>query len=198
MVIAKTAIVSPLAKLQDDIIVEDLAIIKDGARIGSGTRVQANVIIEEDCELGENCRVGYNAVMRRKTILGDNSVFGTLSVCEGNTRIGSNVTIHSQCHITEGVLIEDCVFIAPFFCGANTKRIVHGRNYPLVKEGYRIKFGARIAIYVAVMPAVVIGKEALVDPCSLVTRDIPDYEHWRGSPARRIGVVPAEERLPPI
>lgn len=169
--------------------------VSEKAEIGEGTIVRTGAIIEEECRIGKNCRIGYHAVLRKGTVIGDNSVFGTLSVSEGFNKIGNHVTIHSQCHITQTVEIEDWVFIAPFFCGANTKKIVHGRRYELVKEGYRIKAGARIAIGVLVMPGVTIGRETLIGAGSLVTRDIPDFAIAYGSPAKVVGVVPLEERL---
>jgi UDP-2-acetamido-3-amino-2,3-dideoxy-glucuronate N-acetyltransferase len=169
--------------------------VSEKADIGRGTIVQTGAIIEDDCRIGENCRIGYYAVLRKGTVIGDNSVFGTLSVSEGLNKIGNHVTIHSQCHITQTVEIDDWVFIAPFFCGANTRRIVHGRDYQLVKEGYRIKAGARIAVGVLVMPAVTIGREALIGAGSLITKDIPDYAIAYGSPAKVVGVVSPEERL---
>jgi acetyltransferase-like isoleucine patch superfamily enzyme len=170
------------------------AIVSKRASIGEGTIIQDYAIIEDDCEIGRSCRIGYHAVLRRETVLGDKSVFGTLSVSEGRNRIGSKTTIHSQCHITQGVEIGDSVFIAPFFVGANTPRIVHGRNYPLVLEPFRIKFGARIGIGVTVLPKVTIGREALVGAGSLVTKDIPDYAVAHGRPARIVRMVPQEER----
>ena len=169
--------------------------ISDGTKIGEGTIVQAGAVIEDDCVIGRNCRIGYHAVLRRGTRIGDNSIFGTLSASEGWNEIGSHVTIQSQCHITEDVKIEDWVFIAPLFCGANTMRIVHGRDYQLVKEGYTIKSGARIAIGVNVLPAVTIGRDALIGAGAVVTRDIPDYAIAFGSPAKVVGEVPEDERL---
>lgn len=171
------------------------AFVSEKADIGEGTVVQTGAIIEKECIIGKHCRIGYHAVLRRGTVIGDYSVFGTLSVSEGFNTTGNHVTIHSQCHITQTVEIEDWVFIAPFFCGANTKQIVHGRDYELVKEGYRIKAGARIAIGVIVLPAVTIGKEALIGAGSLVTKNIPDYAIAYGSPAKVVGEVPIAERL---
>lgn len=169
--------------------------VSDGAKIGEGTIVHAGAVIEDDCVIGRNCRIGYHAVLRQGTKIGDYSVFGTLSASEGWNEIGSHVTIHSQCHITEDVKIEDWVFLAPLFCGANTMRIVHGRDYPLVKKGYTIKSGARIAIGVNVLPDITIGRDALIGVGAIVTRDIPDYAIAFGSPAKVVGEVPLEERL---
>ncbi len=173
----------------------DRKLISVDAEIGEETIIHSGAVIERNCKIGKGCRIGYYAVLREGTIIGDHSVFGTLSVSEGNNEIGNNVTVHSQCHITEGVKIEDWVFIAPFFCGANTRRIVHGRQHSLEKVGYMIKLGARIGIGVLVAPGIVIGREVLVDMGSLVTKDVPDYAHVRGFPAKVIGEVPYDERL---
>lgn len=171
------------------------AIVSKDASIGEGTIVHDYAIIEEGCKIGKSCRIGYHAVLRRGTKIGDHSIFGTHSVSEGKNSIGSYTTIHSQCHITAGVVIEDRVFIAPFFVGANTPRIVHGRKYLLVLEPYRIKFGARIGIGVSVLPKVTIGREALIGAGSLVTKDIPDFAVAYGRPARVVRYVPDNERL---
>ncbi len=171
------------------------AIISPNAIIGEGTIVQDYAIIEDDCFIGKNCRIGYHAVLRKGTLIGDYSVFGTHSVSEGDCRIGNYVTIHSQCHITQKATIEDRVFIAPFFIGANTRKIVHGRDFPLIKDGYTIGYGSRIGICVTVMPGVKVGRECKIDANSVVTKDIPDFSHVRGFPAQIIGIVPEEERL---
>ena len=175
--------------------VASTAIVARTVRIPKTTIVQDYAIIEPDCEIGEFCRIGYHAVLRRGTKIGDHSIFGTHSVSEGNNSIGSYTTIHSQDHITTGVVIGDHVFIAPFFVGANTPRIVHGRNYPLELKPFRIKFGARIGIDVSVLPGVTIGREALVGAGSLVTKDVPDYAVVFGRPAKVIRNVSIEERL---
>jgi len=175
--------------------ISDMRYVSEEAKIGKGTIIHVGAVIEEGCIVGERCRIGYHAVLRRGTIIGDKSVFSHHSVSEGNNIIGSNTVIHAQCHITEGAKIEDWVFIAPFFCGANTRNIVHGRDFKLEKIGYKIGFGARIGIGVLVAPGIRIGREALVDMGSLVTRDVPDYTHVRGVPAKPIREIPENERL---
>jgi acetyltransferase-like isoleucine patch superfamily enzyme len=175
--------------------VERFTHIMKGTRIGKNCQIGHNVVIYQDCWIGDNCLIGDGAILRPGTKIGNNSVFGTLSQSEGNNQIGNGVTIHSQCHIAQTAVIEDDVFIAPFFCGANTKRISHGRSYPLIMEGYRIKRGSRIAIGVLVLPDVTIGEECLIGVGTVVTKDIPDYSIAYGVPARIVGSVPDEERL---
>lgn len=171
------------------------AIVSADAVIGDGTIVQDYAIIEAGCKVGKNCRIGYHAVLRKGTIIGDNSIFGNHSVSEGDNKIGNNVTVHSQCHVTSKSEIEDWVFIGPCFVSANTSRIKHGRDYPLVLEGFKIRFGARIGAGVTILPKVVIGREALIGAGSLVTRDIPEFSVAYGRPAKVVKTVPDDERL---
>jgi len=107
------------------------------------------------------------------------------------------VTVETQCHITEGIIIEDWVFIASEFVGANTMKISHGRkNVPLVKEAPYIKFGARIGVNVTALPRVTIGREAFIGAGAIVTKDIPDFAIAFGTPAKVMGTVPEKERYP--
>jgi len=173
------------------------AFIGDNCEIGDGTVVQFGAFLERDCIIGSNCRIGTHAVLRRGTRIGDHSVFGSLSASEGNNFIGNHVTIHTQCHITEGSVIEDYVFIAPEYVGANTMRISHGReNIPLTKEAPHIRFGARIGVNVTVLPKITIGREALIGAGAVVTSDIPDFAIAFGTPAKVRGQVAEEDRYP--
>lgn len=173
------------------------AYVGDNCEIGDNTIIQYGAFIEHDCTIGNNCRIGTHTVLRRGTNIGDSSIFGSLSASEGNNYIGNHVTIHTQCHITEGIAIEDWVFIAPEFVGANTIRIFHGRkNIPLVKEAPHIKFGARIGVNVTILPRVTIGREALIGAGAVVTKDVPDFAIAFGAPAKVHGEVPEEERYP--
>ena len=170
-------------------------LIHPDVKFGKNVRIGAGVIIEEGSEIGDNSLIGNYVVMRSRTMIGQDSMIGHLTVCEGDTIIGDRVLIHAQCHITKGVIIEDDVFIAPFFCGANTSQIVHGRNYPLILNPYRINRAARIGIGVIVLPGITIGENAQVAAGSLVTKDIPAEECWQGSPAIFKKKVPREELL---
>ncbi len=190
-----SAIIEQGAIVGEGTTVQAFTRILPGARIGAGCRIGHGVVIYEGCTIGDNCIIGDAAVLRPGTSIGDDSVFGTHSVSEGKNKIGNRVTIHSQCHITQTVTIEDDVFIAPFFCGANTKRISHGREFPVVMEGYTIKRGTRIGIGVLVLPDVVVGEECLIGVGSLITKDIPDFSVAFGRPARVVRTVPEEERL---
>jgi acetyltransferase-like isoleucine patch superfamily enzyme len=136
-------------------------------------------------------------VLRRETHVGDHSIFGSLSASEGKNWIGNNVLIHSQCHLTTGIIVEDWVFIAPLFVGANDPKMLHGRREveKFTPQGPHIKFGSGIAVNVTLLPGVVVGRECIIGASSLVTKDIPDFSIAFGAPARAVKRVESKWRL---
>ena len=169
--------------------------VDSSTKFGKNVRLGEGVVIERGCRIGDNTIIGHYCVLRPNTYIGKDCVIGHMTVFEGECEIRDRVLIHAQCHITKDVLIENDVFIAPFFCGANTKRIVHGRNFPLEITGYTICRAARIGIGVLVLPNIIIGENAQIGVGSVVTADVPPREIWFGNPAKYIGNVPEDEIL---
>lgn len=190
-------IIGKNCKIGENVTIGPNAFIGDGTVIGDDTVIQYGAYIENDCVIGSNSRIGTNAVLRRETHIGDNSIFGSLSASEGKCWIGNNVLIHTQCHITTGLIVEDYVFIAPGFIGANDPDMLHARRDVkcFVPQASHIKFGARIAIGVMINPGVTIGREAVIGSASVVTRDIDDFAIAFGMPAKARGEVCEDYRL---
>lgn len=164
--------------------------------IGKNTRIESTAIIQENCEIGEDCFIGHYVVMRPGTKIGNRTVVGHMTVFEGDCSIGADCLIHAQCHITKGSIIEDKVFIAPGFIGANDPDMVHlRRKGEFVPKGYRIKRGARIAIGVLVAPGITIGENAIIGIGSVIVKDVADNEIIYGVRACPKGIVPEEERI---
>lgn len=159
--------------------------IKDDVQICENCRIEDGARIYEGCKIGENTIIGANAVLRPNTIIGKNSIFGTLSCSEGDNTIGSNTTIHAQCHLTKKVTIGNNVFIAPFFLAANTQDItegLHGRNHclHLVIKPTIIEDNVRMGVCVRMIPGLTVGKYSMIDMDTLLTKDVPEYSHVRG------------------
>lgn len=157
-------------------------------KIGKNTKLEPGVVIYDDCEIGEDCIIGTSAVLKSNTKIGDHTIFGTLSTTEGNVEIGSWTTIHSQCHVTEGMKIGNSVFIAPFFYTANTPKISAGKfGYPNTTNdprfAPRVEDGVRIGENVGLAPGVQIGKDSLIDMCCLITKNIPPNSYVRADKA---------------
>ncbi len=195
--IGQYSIVADNVKIGDGAVVFPNVYIGENTRIGNETIVQYGAFIEHDCNIGRNSRIGTNTVLRRETNIGDRSIFGSLSASEGKNWIGNNVLIHSQCHLTSGIIIEDWVFIAPLFVGANDPKMLHGRRHveKFIPQGPHIKFGSGIAVNVSILPGVVVGRECIIGASSLVTKDLPDFSIAFGVPARVIKEVDEKWRL---
>jgi acetyltransferase-like isoleucine patch superfamily enzyme len=196
--IGEDCVIRKNAEIGDNAIVFPHTFIGEGTIIGEGTVVQYGAFIEHHCKIGCHSRIGTNAVLRRETNIGDHSIFGSLSASEGRNWIGDHVLIHSQCHLTTGILIEDWVFIAPMFVGANDPKMLHGRRQTerFLPKGPHIKFGSGIAVNVTLLPGITVGRECIIGASSLVTKDVPDFSIAFGVPARAVKSVDDSWRLP--
>lgn len=95
MNIHPTAIVSPSARLGENIEVGPYAIIMDGAQIGSGCTIQAHAVIEGSVTLGEGNLVGYGSIIGSAPQDLSHTPDISSSVVIGNhNRIREHVTIH--------------------------------------------------------------------------------------------------------
>jgi len=196
--IGQNSIIKDKATIGDDVVIFPNVYIGENTKIGDRSIIQYGAFIEHDCNIGKHSRIGTNTVLRRETNIGDHSIFGSLSASEGKNWIGNHVLIHSQCHLTTGIIIEDWVFIAPLFVGANDSKMLHGRRHveKFVPKGPHIKFGSGIAVNVTLLPGVVIGRESIIGASSLVTKDVPDFSIAYGAPARAAKSVEDKWRLP--
>ncbi|TET65966.1 N-acetyltransferase [Candidatus Bathyarchaeota archaeon] len=196
--IGQNSIIEENATIGDDVVIFPNVYIGKNTKIGDGSIIQYGAFIEHNCSIGKHCRIGTNTVLRRETNIGDHSIFGSLSASEGKNWIGNNVLIHSQCHLTSGIIVEDWVFIAPLFVGANDPKMLHGRRHVerFVPKGPHIKFGSGIAVNVTLLPGVVIGRECIIGASSLVSKDVPDFSIAFGIPARVVKGVDEKWKLP--
>ena len=61
--ISKNAVVSPKAKLGDNITIKDFAVIEDGASIGDNTVIGTNAIVHGGTTIAANCKIYHSAVL---------------------------------------------------------------------------------------------------------------------------------------
>lgn len=123
----------------------------------------------ETCVISDNAEIGNDCVIHPGTIIYD------------DVKIGNNCHLEANCFLPNGITLEDDVFLAPFVKFANdTKPPSKGKFW----KKTLVKRGAVLGINVTVLPGVTIGKYAFIAANSLITKDVPDFEEWRGSPAR--------------
>lgn len=158
--------------------------------IGKRCKIDGGAVIYGGVSIGNDVVVGHNTVIRWGVTIGNHTVISNLVMIEGNAKIGSHVDITAQCHITQHSEIEDYVFVAPMLVSTNDKRMAyrrqgHGQNL----RGVTIRYGARIAPHVVILPGVTIGRQAVVGAGAVVTKDVPDGVVVYGVPARVIRAV---------
>ena len=164
--------------------------------IGENARIRSGSVLYWGTKIGPNTAVGHNTVIRENTIVGHDTYIGSLTATEGNTKIGSYVGIHSQCHITKFCDIGDYTFIAPLFVGANDQAMSHMRaNHGQNLIGFTTDKYVRIAVGVTVLPGVHFGEGCIVAAGSVVTRDVPPYKVVMGVPAKVVKDAPKEETV---
>jgi len=163
---------------------------------GKNVKVRYFVVIENDCKIGDDSFIGNFVMIRSGCKFGKKCVIGHSVVFESNGIFGNHVTINSNSHMTQGIIVEDDVFFGPGVVTMNTRHISYGRkNVPKTYTPPIIKRASRIGAGSLILPGVTVGENALVAAGSVVTKDVQDRTIVMGIPAKIIGEVPENEIL---
>jgi acetyltransferase-like isoleucine patch superfamily enzyme len=197
-VIAQTAIVHCKVELGDDGIINDFVILGIQPRnspdqihatvIGPQSVIRSHTVIYAGNTIGARFQSGHHAMIREFNEIGDDVSIGTQSIVEHHVRIGAGVRIHSAVFIPEYSVLERGAWVGPAVVFTNAR-------YPLSPsakgnlKGPHLLAGAKIGANATLLPAVTIGKNALVGAGSVVVRDVPDGAIVVGNPARIVGHV---------
>lgn len=119
--ISSQAIVSPTAKISDDVCIYAGAVIMDNVEIGFGSVIYPNVTVMENCVIGAHVQIFPNSVLYENTMVGDRVIihagvvlgafgFGyksntgrhILSAQLGNVVIGNDVEVGANTTIDRG------------------------------------------------------------------------------------------------
>lgn len=187
-----TAIISPEAQVEDDVIIGPFCIINDKVRIGKGARLISNVVVEGDTEIGEQCtiypftsiglppqdlkykgentgvRIGDRNVIREYVTIHRASVGG-----DGITTIGNNNFLMAYVHVAHDCKIGDSVIMANL---ATLAGHVSVGNYAVI--------GGLVAIHQFTR----VGAYAMVGGFSGVGQDIPPYMIASGARVKLFGL----------
>jgi bifunctional UDP-N-acetylglucosamine pyrophosphorylase/glucosamine-1-phosphate N-acetyltransferase len=150
-------------------------IIEKGAEIKSGT------YIEGPAYIGKNSKVGPNSYIRAFTCVGDNCRIGQ-AVEVKNSIIGDGSHIAHLSYVGDSIIGSDCNFGAGTIAANlrfDSKTIKSEVKGKVIDTGRR-KFGCVIGddvktgINVSIMPGILIGKNSVIYPNSLIERNLPD------------------------
>lgn len=149
------------------------AAIVESDNIGVGTRIWAFAHILPGAVIGADCNICDHVFI------------------ENDVRVGHRVTIKCGVQLWDGVTLEDDVFI-----GANTTftndHFPRSKQYPEAFLRTIVREGASIGANATILPALTIGKKAMVGAGSVVTHNVPPYAIVTGNPARITGYVDSQ------
>ena len=177
--------------------IEPSAIIHSSAIIADrGVHIGKNVVIYSNVTIKEGSYIGDNSIIREGCVIGGPAFyyFGeddnrTLVKSTGTVKIGKNVELHSNVIVEKGVMYGETLI------DDNTKIdncVVVGHDVKISKNctiagngdlagGVRIGENTFLGVLVAVAPNVHIGKNAKLSSGAVVTKDVPDDEHFSGN-----------------
>jgi acetyltransferase-like isoleucine patch superfamily enzyme len=161
----------------------------DTLRRESSAQIDSEVVLH-GIERGV-LRIGRESFIGRGTVLATGDALNGF----GSVLIGARTYVgeYNNLRASAGgdVQIGDDCLIAQFctLVGANhnVSRDVAMAHVPAIGTGVRVGNGVWLGAGVAVMPGVAIGDGAVIGANAVVTHDVPPFEIWAGSPARKIG-----------
>lgn len=156
--------------------------------IGKNAVIRPFTTIYAGSVIGDNFQSGQGASIREDNKIGHNVSIGTHAVLEYENIVGDNTRIHTGCFL-EMVTLGQYVFLGPHVVFTDDP---HPMGCPKWKEcggGATVGDMARIGANCTILPAVKIGREALIGAGSVVTKDIPEEMVAAGNPAKVIKSV---------
>lgn len=141
--------------------------------------------------IGVNTYVWQYAVILQGAVIGANCNINCHTFIENDVLIGDNVTIKSGVYVWDGIIIENNVFVGSSVTFTND-RVPRSRCKPEEFLKTKVEEGASIGANSTIIGGLTIGKCSFIGAASLVTKNIPPFTMWYGSPAKHKGYVTKE------
>lgn len=200
-----SALVSPLARLGENVSVGPFTVIHDNVEIGAnsvidgfcelgypsplagglplligaGARIRSHSVLYQGSRFGAGLVTGHRVTVREKTVAGLAFQIGTMSEIQGDCSVGDHVRFQSNVFVGKMSRIGNFVWIFPYVVLTNDP---HPPSNVLL--GCDIGDFAAIAAMSVVLPGVKVGSRALVAAHSKVQRDVAPGTVVGGNPAR--------------
>ena len=174
------SIISPNAKLGNNVKIGRFCIIEDNVTIGDGSVIEDYAMILSGSTIGANTKIGTYCKVGKNVSIGNKCSFTSFCEIRDNCKLGNNVSMGSRGTLSAGTEVDDDVVMKYGFVVTDTPDLKHND----VKQVGRLGKGSRYGANVVIMPAVKIGSNAEIGACSQVRHDVGDNEIWYGSPAK--------------
>lgn len=177
MLIHPTAIIDPDASVHETASVGAFSFVGPGAVIGERVQVEHHCVIGA-ARIGAGTRVRSFVELRDGTEIGCDCYVDSGVKCSGQCLIGDRVTLRYDAIIARGCTIGDDTFVAPQVMTINLDHT--GREIGGARIGKRVHVGTAAVLH----PGIVIGDDAVIGACSLVTKSCEPHRTYVGAPAR--------------
>jgi UDP-N-acetylglucosamine acyltransferase len=192
MSIHPTAIISPDAKIAEDVEIGPYSIIGPSVSIGKETKIGPHVVIESHTDIGENCHIlqfasigaapqdlKYQGEETRVVIGNHNTIREFVTIHRatvsdiGVTIMGDHNLIMAYCHIAHNCKLGNHVIMSN---AANLAGHIHVEDWAIISGLTGILQFTRI------------GAHSIIGGCSAVTMDIPPFVKAQGNTAKLYGL----------
>jgi len=152
--------------------------------------------VSSEARIGDGVRIWDFAKVREGASIGPETTIGMSSYIDVGVCIGARCKIQNGAYIYHGSVLEDGVFVGPGACLANDRhpraitpdgRLKGPEDWVLGR--IRVHYGASIGAGAIIVPAVTIGRFAMVAAGAVVTRDVPDHGLVAGVRGRLVGYI---------
>lgn len=186
--ISPLAVVSPLAKIGNNVTIHPFAIVEHGTEVGDNSEIMSGVQVLYGSVIGKNCKIHSYAVVGgepqdlkyegedTKAIIGDYTTvreFATINrgtKSKGQTVIGSHCLIMAYAHIAHDCIIKDRVIIGN---GCQIAGEVVVDEYAIVSAGTLVHQFVNISQHVMIQGGSKLSKD--IPPYILIGRDPAVY-----------------------
>ncbi len=160
--------------------IADTAVIEGPVHIGKNTKIMEHAVIKGPVWIGDNCVIGDHTLIRDHTNIEDNCIIGSHAEIARSV-LQENVHVHSG-FIGDSVIGKN-VRIGAGIVTANArldrktvKTTVKDKKVDTKRKsfGTAIGSGTKIGVHVSIMPGVLIGRNSVVGPHTIVKKNVPD------------------------
>lgn len=207
MMIHTTAIISPLAKIDNNVEIGPYTIIHDNVHIGENSKIgafceiglptplainseltigsHANIrshsIIYIGSKIGSNLQTGHHICIRENSYIAEGVQIGSRSDIQGDCSIGQYTRMHADVHVGKNSNIGSYVWLFPEVLLTNDAMPPSDELIGPIIDDYCV-----LASKVLVFPGVHIGQHAVVSAASVVKQDVAEWKLVSGNPAKSV------------